>query len=145
MGAPAEEADAQPKEWGYDLLLSGQEEVLKGSDTGVLVAFAALAFQQIRGGEPRPHYNVGYGFLLVSVLLCAAIHFFLGTALVGRARKLLRGGGTKTRRLSVSALYTTVAWAAGLLQLFCIVVGLVLILREDPPSILERYLLPYFR
>src|SRR5262249_40441048 len=142
MGAPKEDPP-HPKEWGYDLLLSGQDEVLRGSDTGVLVAFAALAFQQIRGGGPRPHYNVGYGFLLVSVLLCAFIHFFLGTALVGRARSLLRG--RSRRRLSGSALYTTVAWAAGLLQLTCIVVGLILVLREEPPALLERYLLPYFR
>src|SRR5262245_639015 len=143
MRVPTEET-AHPREWGYDLLMYGQEEILKGSDTAVLVAFAALAFQQIRGGEPQPHYNVGYGILLVSVLLCALIHFFLGTALVGRGRRLI-GRRAQGARVTVSGLWSAVAWLAGLLQLLCVIVGLVLILREEPPALLERYLLPYFR
>src|SRR5262245_59764161 len=99
MRVPTEET-AHPRGWGYDLLLTGQEEVLKSSDTAVLVAFAALAFQQIRGGDPLPHYNVGYGFLLVSILLCAGLHFCLGTALVGRARGLIRGRPRRGRRVT---------------------------------------------
>ncbi len=53
-----------------EMLLYGTQEVVRGSDTGTLGAFAALAFQQIRG-KSEPHHQLGCGFLLFSVLMCA--------------------------------------------------------------------------
>ena len=104
MPSPIEEAPPQPDEWGYDLLMYGHEQILRGSDNGVLVAFAALAFQQIRGGEPQPHYNVGFALLLFSVLMCAVIHFAMGNVYVGRARRMLR----RVSAGSVSGIPSTV-------------------------------------
>ena len=135
----AQEPPPQPEEWGYDLLLYGHEQVLRGSDTGVLVAFAALAFQQIRGGDPQPHNNVGFGILLFSVLMCAVIHFAMGNVYVGRARRLILRRQDRRRHVAVRGLYTTVALIAGILQLGCIILGLVLVLLPEPPPFLEAW------
>jgi len=98
-------------EMGYDLLLYGTEQVMRGSDNGVLVAFAALAFQQIRGGEPRPHYNVAFGFLIFSVLMCGVVHFAMGTVYVGRGRHLIRGQRERLRQRLSRGVYSTLAWS----------------------------------
>jgi len=132
-----DEVQAQPEEWGYELLIYGHEQILRGSDNGVLVAFAALAFQQIRGGEPKPHYNVGFGILLFSVLMCAIVHFAMGNVYVGRARRLILKRDESRRQLAVRGLYVAVAWAAGLAQLGCIVLGLILIFLPEPPAFLR--------
>jgi hypothetical protein len=130
----------QTNEWGYDLLLYGHEQILRGSDTGVLVAFAALAFQQIRGGEPQPHYNVGYAAMLLSVLMCAVVHFAMGNVYVGRARGLIRGQTPNRRQTISSGVGTTVAFIAGGIQLACIVLGLILILLPQPPAFMQPLL-----
>jgi hypothetical protein len=90
-------AGEQPEGLGYELLLYGHEQVLRGSDNGVLVAFAALAFQQIRGGDSQPHYNIGFGFLILSVLLCGVVHFAMGNVHIGRGRRLIHGHHEKVR------------------------------------------------
>src|SRR5262245_11908462 len=123
MPSPTEDPTAQPDEWGYDLLLYGHEQILRGSDNGVLVAFAAIAFQQIRGGEAQPHFNLGFGILLVSVLMCAVVHFAMGNAYVGKARRLINRRHETRRQTAGRWLYIAVAWTAGVIQLVCIVVG----------------------
>jgi hypothetical protein len=130
-------------EWGFELLLYGHEQVLRGSDTGVLVAFAAIAFQDIRG-DRLPHYNTGFSFLLFSVLMCAFVHFAMGNAYVGRAKRLIRRQPESRRQMAVRGVYTTLGWLAGLIQLACIALGLILILSPEPPALLRDYLLPYF-
>jgi hypothetical protein len=143
--APSPEATAaQQDDLGYDLLLYGHEQILRASDTGVLVAFAALAFQQIRGGNPLPHYNVGFGFLIFSVLMCGVVHFALGSVYLGRGRRLIRGQEEKLRHLLTRGVYTLLAWGSGLLQFVLIALGLILILNANPPEWLQEYVLKYF-
>jgi hypothetical protein len=145
MPPPTENRPAHPDEWGYDLLLYGNEQIIRASDNGVLVAFAAIAFQEIRGGERPAHSDVGFGLLLFSVLLCAVVHFAIGSAYVGRARRLIRGQ-EETRRAAVfRRAHTTLAWVAGVLQLVCIVVGLLLVLLPQPPEFVRHYLIDPFR
>ena len=139
MAVRVEDAPPQPEEWGYDLLLYGHEQMLRGSDNGVLVAFAALAFQQIRGGESQPHYNLGFGVLLFSVLMCAVVHFAMGNAYISRARRTILRRKETWRQSALRGLSTTVAWAAGMVQLACIVVGLLLVLTPEPPAVLQRW------
>src|SRR5262245_19311838 len=139
MTPRTEEAPPQPQEWGFDLLLYGHEQILRGSDTGVLVAFAALAFQQIRGGEARPHFNLGFGLLLFSVLMCAVVHFAMGNVYVGRARRLILREDETRWQGAVRGTYTLVAWAAGVVQLGCILLGLVLVLLPAPPAFLRAW------
>lgn len=141
---PADGAGAEPDDMGYDLLLYGTEQIMRGSDNGVLVAFAALAFQQIRGGTSLPHFNVGFGFLIFSVLMCGVVHFAMGTVYVGRGRRLIRGQNEKRRHRLSHGAYTAVAWAAGLIQLVCILVGLILVMFTEPPTWLRDHLLRYF-
>jgi hypothetical protein len=144
MAAPNEDPGGKPDDWGYDLLLYGNEQMLRASDSGVLVAFAAVAFQEIRG-EKQLYANVGFGFLLVSVLLCAVVHFAIGSAYVGRARRLIRGQKEDWRAALLRRTHTTVAWLAGVLQLLCIIVGLLLVLLPEPPAWLREYFLDRFR
>ncbi len=127
-----------------ELLFSGNEQVLRGSDHGTLVAFASIAFQGLRGGGDFSHH-VGCGFLLVSVIFCALVHFAMGNAYIFRARTMTRRDATKARRRAV--VYTVnlgIVWAAVLLQFASITLGLFLILPARPPELLSRYLLPLF-
>ena len=110
----------------------------------MLVAFAALAFQQIRGGTPLPHYNVGFGFLIFSVLLCGVVHFAMGSIYQGRGRRLIHGQEEKLRHLLARGFYFTVAWGAGLVQMVFIAVGLMLVLYTNPPAFLQQYVLKFF-
>lgn len=144
MPAPNEEPAGKPDDWGYDLLLYGNEQILRASDSGVLVAFAAIAFQEIRG-EKQPYANAGFGFLLFSVLLCAVVHFAIGSAYAGRGRRLIRGEKENWRAVVVRRTHTTVAWLAGIAQLLCIVVGLLLVLMPEPPAFLRVYFLDRFQ
>ncbi|HKB40306.1 MAG TPA: hypothetical protein VKD72_28000 [Gemmataceae bacterium] len=134
-----EDAPPQPEEWGYDLLLYGHEQILRGSDTGVLVAFAAIAFQQIRGGETPPHANAGFGILLFSVVMCAVIHFAMGNVYVGRARRLILQRKEKRRHTTLRGICMVIAWIAGIVQLVCIILGLVLVLMPEPPTFLAAW------
>src|SRR5215468_889645 len=86
-----EQAPAEDPGRAHDLLMLGSDHVLRGSDTGVLVAFAAIAFAEIRG-DKKPHCNLGLAVLLVSVLMCAVVHFAIGNAYIGRAKRMLAGG-----------------------------------------------------
>ncbi len=141
---PAEATPAAlPEDWGYDLLLYGQEQILRASDNGVLVAFAAIAFQDIRG-DKLPHYNTGFGFLLFSVLMCAVVHFALGSAFVGRARRLIRRQQESRGQFLVHGASLALAWLAGAVQLSCIVVGLILVLSQEPPPLLRDLLSKLF-
>jgi hypothetical protein len=113
--------------------------MLRGSDNGVLVAFAALAFQQIRGGENQPHFKVGFALLLVSVLMCAVVHFAMGNVYLGKGRRLIDGRRETLRQHAARGLYLTVAWAAGLAQLACVLLGLLLVLMPEPPAFLRAW------
>lgn len=144
MSAPNEESAAKPDELGYDLLLYGNEQIIRASDSGVLVAFAALAFQTIRT-DKLPYANMGFGLLLFSVLLCAVVHFAIGSAYVGRGRRLIRGEKEDRRAVVLRRTHTTVAWLAGVAQLLCIVLGLLLVLVPEPPAFLRVYLLDHFQ
>jgi hypothetical protein len=124
------------------MLIYGNEQMLRSSDTGVLVAFAAIALKELKGDHGF-HVEVGFGFLLFSVVMCAVVHYALGKAYVSRAKKLLRGHREPKVLVGSRGGYTFVAWLAGLLQLVCIVLGLLLLLPE-PPQLLKDYLLPYF-
>src|SRR5262245_42094718 len=107
-----EDPAAASDDFGFNLLLYGNEQILRGSDNGVLLAFAALALQQVRE-DKQPHYYVGFGFFLVSVLLCALVHFLMGNAYVGRARLLIRKKRESRRQFTVRSTYVTLAWCAG--------------------------------
>ena len=142
MVPQTEEPSSQTEEWGYNLLLYGNEQVIRASDNGVLVAFAAIAFQEIRG-EKLPHHTAGFSLLLISVLLCAIVHFAIGNAYVGRAKRLIRRQKDPGRRSFVQWLYTTVAWLAGVTQLIFIVLGLTLVLMPEPPAFVRELVLRY--
>jgi hypothetical protein len=137
--------DTSPESVGQELLLFGNEEILRGSDNGTLVAFAALAFQELRGGSEAVH-RAGCVFLLFSVLFCALVHFALGNAYIHRARSMLRRQqSTRPRRRSVfRAVNLGLVWLTVLSQFACLAVGLLLILPEKPPGLLSRYLMPLF-
>ena len=132
-----------PEGWGYDLLLYGNEQIIRGSDTGTLVALGAIAFQQIRG-KGQPHQHVGCGLLLFSVVLCAIVHFAVGSASVGRARSIIRSAKeTRAARL-FRRTNQLVAWMCAAIQFLFIVVGATLVLKETPPAFLHKYLLSLF-
>lgn len=137
MSSQDEGADPQAEEWGRELLLHGQEHMLRGADTGVLVAFAAMAFQELRGGEKLPHHDLAFGLLLLSVLFCAVIHFTLGNAYAWRAKKLLHRQREEKRRLTGQWIFAVLAWVAGVGQLLCILVGLVILFLPDVPAFLR--------
>jgi hypothetical protein len=65
-----------------DLLVYGTDEILKGTDMGTLAAFAALAFQQIRG-KVEPHHGLGCSILLVSVVCASSFTSPSGTPTSG--------------------------------------------------------------
>jgi hypothetical protein len=122
-----------------DLLVYGTDEILKGTDTATLVAFAALAYQQIKG-KGEAHQDLGCVFLLVSVLACAVVHLSIGNAYVGRARLILRKREATRRQQVVRIASYGVAWLAAGTQFVTLLGGLVLILLEKPPVLLMRYI-----
>ena len=67
---PDVENQELPESWAYDLLLYGNEHIIRGSDTGTLVALGGIAVQALRG-KGLPHQQFGCGVLLASVLFCA--------------------------------------------------------------------------
>jgi hypothetical protein len=119
-----------------DFFQYGLEEILRGSDTGILVAFAAIAFQQIRD-DKQPHYDAGVGILLFSVFLCAVVHFAIGNSFVSRARRLLRRRPVPDRPSPVRRVTIAIAILAGLLQFACVVAGLMVLLLPGPPDWLK--------
>jgi hypothetical protein len=126
-----------------DLMMYGMEHVVRGSDTGTLVAFAALAFQQIRG-KGEVHHTFACGLLLLSVLMCAVVHFAIGNAYVERAKLLFhRRPETRRHRVVRWASYS-VAWVASILQFVGVVAGTGLILLEKPPAFMVKHVLPWF-
>jgi hypothetical protein len=137
VSTQTEDAATQGEDRGYDLWLYGHEQMLRGSDNGVLVAFAALAFQQVRGGETLPHYRIGFALLLFSVLMCAVVHFAMGNVYLGKGRRLIDRRRETLRQSAVRGVYLTVAWGAGMAQLACVLLGLVLILLPEPPEFLR--------
>jgi hypothetical protein len=144
-GAPAAEAAADEpgaagdSSLGYELLLYGNEQILRGSDNGTLVAFAAIAFQQIRG-RGALHNDVGCGFLMLSVLLCAVVHFAIGYAYVGRARRMIGQRHETAAEARSRRAYLGLAWFSTFVQFVFVIVGTVLILIETAPPWLQRWL-----
>ena len=141
--APAVEPDPETDTTWLDLLMYGIEHVVRGSDTGTLVAFAALVFQQIRG-KSEPHHTLGCGLLLISVPMCAAVHFAIGNAYVERAKSILRGLTESRGRRVVRWASYGIAWIATLLQFSSLVAGTGLILLEHPPAFVVKHVLPLF-
>jgi hypothetical protein len=135
--------DNNPESWGYDLLLYGHEQILRGSDNGTLVALGALAYQQLRD-ETEAHQHVGCGFVLFSVLMCALVHLAMGNAYIGRARRIIRGEMEKRRGRGSRKFSVGLALIAALLQCLFLIIGLVLILTNRPPAFLQNYLLSWF-
>jgi hypothetical protein len=134
----------ESEEFGADLLVYGTDEILKGTDTATLVAFAALAYQQIKG-KGEPHQDFGCVLLLLSVLACAVVHISIGNAYVGRARMILRRTHGNRRQALVRMASYGVAWLAATIQFLTLIAGLILILLEKPPAQLIRYLKPFVR
>jgi hypothetical protein len=127
-----------------DLLVYGTDEILKGTDMGTLVAFAALAFQQIRG-KGEPHHGLGCSLLLVSVMMCAVVHLAIGNAYVGRAKLILKRRELKRRHHLVRVASYGTAWIAALGQFITLMLGLFLVLMEKPPALLMKYLKPFLQ
>jgi hypothetical protein len=142
---PTHNPDSQglPENWGYDLLLYGNDQIIRGSDTGTLVALGAIAFQELKG-KALPHQHFGCGLLLLTVLLCAVVHFAVGGASVGRARTIIRGVKESRGRRYFRQTNQFVAWIAASLQFALIVVGVLLVLKQTPPAFLQDYLLSFF-
>ncbi len=120
-----------PDNWGYDLLLYGNEHIIRGSDTGTLVALGAIAFQELKG-KALPHQSFGCSLLLLSVLLCAVVHFAVGSASVGRARRIIRGMKESRGHRLFRQTNQVFAWSAAALQFILILLGIVLVLKEAP-------------
>ena len=140
---PNQDEATLPEGWGYDLLLYGNEQIIRGSDTGTLVAFGSIAFQELRG-KGLTHQQFGCGILLFSVLFCALVHFMVGGASVGRARTIIRGVRETRRHRLVRGTYQTLAFLAVAIQFVMILVGIVLVLTTTPPGFLQKYLLELF-
>ncbi len=128
---------------GYELLLYGNEQILRGSDNGTLVAFAAIAFQQIRG-RGLLHNDVGCGILMLSVLLCAAVHFLIGYAYIGRARRMIGRQEEQRAHERSRRRYLALALIGLFVQFVLVIVGTVLILIETPPTWLSEPLSAIF-
>jgi ABC-type Fe3+ transport system permease subunit len=134
--------EPEPDPAWSELLAYGTEEILKGTDTGTLVAFAALAFQQIRG-KGEPHHGLGCSLLLFSVLMCALVHLAIGNDYVGRAKMMLRRKNeVRPRHQLIRRAWYGIAWMAAIVQIFTLVTGLGLILLEKPPALVLKYLGP---
>jgi hypothetical protein len=132
-----------PEGWGYDLLLYGNDQIIRGSDTGTLVALGSIAFQELRG-KGLPHQHFGCAVLLFSVLLCAIVHFAVGGASVGRARAIIRGSRESRPQRMFRRANQIIAWVATAFQFVLIIVGILLVLSEKPPALLQKYLLELF-
>jgi hypothetical protein len=141
---PRSEHDAASVVGASDLLVYGTDEILKGTDTATLVAFAALAYQQIKG-KGAPHHNLGCILLLISVLACAIVHLSIGNAYVGRARMILKRHEPTRRQHLVRMASYGIAWAAAAVQFVSLLGGLLLILIEKPPAMLMKYIKPFLQ
>jgi hypothetical protein len=140
---PATRHEPDQNERAYNLLLYGNEQMIQGSDNVTLVAFAALAYQQIRG-KGEPHHNLGCGFLLLSVLMCAIVHFSLGNAYVSQARKMIRGGDETAMKKIRRRFFLTLALIAAVAQFTAVILGVCLVLLPDtPPGWVARVFKPF--
>jgi hypothetical protein len=129
--ASAFQHEPDQNERAYNLLLYGNEQMIQGSDNVTLVAFAALAYQQIRG-KGEPHHNLGCGLLLFSVLMCALVHFSLGNAYVSQARRMIRGGNETTTKAIRRRFFLALALIAALV-----------LLPDTPPAWVARVFKPF--
>ncbi len=132
----SETESSGPEDWGYDLLLYGNELMLRGSDNGTLLAFAAIALQELKG-RTEAHHNVASGLLVFAVLMCAVVHLAIGCAYVGRAKKLIRRQLESGQTGWQSRLFISIAWIAAILQFACTIAGAVLVLFKEPPLVLR--------
>jgi hypothetical protein len=137
------ENQSLPESWGYELLLYGNDHIVRGSDTGTLVALGSLAFQGLKG-KGLPHQQFGCSLLLLSVLFCAIVHFAVGGASVGRARFIIRG--LQESRVHRIFRYGNqlIAWIAASIQFALILMGILLVLKETPPAFAQRLILWLF-
>lgn len=122
-----------------EMLLYGTQEVVRGSDTGTLGAFAALAFQQIRG-KSEPHHQLGCGLLLFSVLMCALVHVATGSAYFRRAKQILRETSDARRQLMIKRVSFAGAVVAAIIQLIFLGIGMFLILVDKPPAMFHQFI-----
>jgi hypothetical protein len=122
-----------------DMLLFGTQEIVRGSDTGTLGAFAALAFQQIRG-KGEAHQQLGCGILLFSVLMCALVHVATGSAYFRRAKQILRETSDARRQLMIKRVSFAGAVVAAVIQLLFLAAGIFLILVDKPPAVFLRFI-----
>lgn len=132
-----------PENWGYDLLRYGNEEIIRGSDTGTLVAFGAIAFQELRG-DALPHQHFGCGMLLFSVLLCAVVHFAVGGATIGQGKRIIDGDEESRGHHLFRVTNQSIAWIAAAFQFVLTVLGILLVLKAEPPPFLEKHLMSWF-
>jgi hypothetical protein len=63
----------------------------------------------------------------------------MGNVYLGRGRRLIDRRRQTIRQSVASGLYLTVAWAAGLTQLICVLLGLLLVLVPEPPEFLHTW------
>jgi hypothetical protein len=124
-----------------EMLLYGTQEIVRGSDTGTLGAFAALAFQQIRG-KSEAHQQLGCGLLLFSVLMCALVHVATGSAYFRRAKQILSETSDARRQLMIKRVSFAGALVAALIQLIFLAIGIFLILVDKPPAMLHKIITP---
>jgi hypothetical protein len=144
MSTDPTEPESPVDSWGIELILHGNEEILKGSDTGTLIAFAAIAYQQIKG-ESTPSQQFGCGMLVFSVFMCAFVHLSIGNAYIRRAKAIMLGRGELVRLLLHRRLNITLAWIAVVVQFTATAIGTLLIFTAKPPPLIDKYLLQWFR
>ena len=142
-GEPEAEEEEPDGAW-LDVLMYGMEHLVRGSDTGTLVAFGALAFQSIQGKEDN-NQSIGGVILLFSIAMCAVVHFAIGNAEVARAKSIFRRTEGNRRTIVVRAASYWIAWLSTILQFVSMVIGMVLLLWDKPPAVLLKYIVPYFQ
>ena len=136
---PPSDSDKDTEALGHELMLYGHEQLMRASDNSTLVAFAAIAFQEIRGdGGDGPGPKVGCALLLLSVLMCAFVHFAMGNAFMGRARRLIRHQRRSLGSELRHGLHVSLAWLAALTQFGLVIVGTMLVLMDNPPQPLPK-------
>lgn len=133
----------RPEGWEYDLLLYSNDLILRGSDNGTIVAVTAIALQEIRG-QDQPFHKLGSGLLIASIVLCAFMHFCVGMMYRGQAREMIDreddGESGRPRPHLLRGSVSGLAWILGLLQFATMIGGIWLILADEPPFWVKRFL-----
>lgn len=122
----------------YDLLIYGKELILRGSNQGTLVAVAAIALQSVRP-KAEDVQSFGCAILVFSILMSALAHFCLGNADVVKAHKMVTKQAETAWETRFRGMNIAAAWIAGVLQFITLIVGILLVLPNDPPDFLARW------